>query len=89
MLKKTDQRLEVAAAKPEVQEKAKDEDEMFVPSAMFFTYNPELGPPYRVIVDTNRLFQACADKIDIIDGLSKCLVAKVIPYVTDCVVAEL
>ena len=41
MLKKTDQRLEVAAsAKPVIEEKAKDEDEMFIPSSMFFTYNP-------------------------------------------------
>ena len=89
MLKKTDQRVQQAEAKPATQEKAKDSEEVFEPASMFFSYNPELGPPYRVIVDTTMLFQTCADKIDLIDGLSKCLVAKVIPVVTDCVIAEL
>jgi len=89
MLKASDQRLENAAPTRAVERKPKDSEEIFEPSTMFFSYNPELGPPYRVIVDTNMLFQTCADKIDLIDGLSKCLIAKVIPMVTDCVVGEL
>jgi U3 small nucleolar RNA-associated protein 24 len=89
MLKATDTRLQLTAPPPLPPGAKPDSAEMTTPSSMFFTYNPDLGPPYRVIVDTNMLFQTCADKIDLIDGLSKCLVAKVIPCVTDCVVAEL
>jgi U3 small nucleolar RNA-associated protein 24 len=89
MLKPTDQRLQIAAKPAPQPTQAPDAEEVFTPSSMFFSYNPELGPPYRVIVDTNMLFQTCADKIDLVDGLSKCLIAKVIPFVTDCVIAEL
>lgn len=59
------------------------------PSNLFFSYNQQLGPPFRVIVDTNMLWQTCADKIDLVDGMQGCLYAKVTPVITSCVLAEL
>lgn len=66
-----------------------EEDTETLPSSMFFSYNQALGPPFRILVDTNMLWQTCSDKIDIFDGLEKCLLAKCIPMVTSCVIAEL
>lgn len=90
MIKSTDQRILMNAAAPKEPEQKPDAEAQDVePSHLFFSFNTNLGPPFRVIVDTNMLWQTCADKIDLVDGLQKCLVAKVIPMVTDCVVAEL
>eukprot|EP01056_Protomagalhaensia_sp_Gyna25_P005423 Protomagalhaensia_sp_Gyna_25__5422@NODE_704_length_2805_cov_12_905640_g549_i0_p2_GENE_NODE_704_length_2805_cov_12_905640_g549_i0NODE_704_length_2805_cov_12_905640_g549_i0_p2_ORF_typecomplete_len226_score36_48Fcf1/PF04900_12/7_2e03Fcf1/PF04900_12/3_8e34PIN_9/PF18477_1/1_7e03PIN_9/PF18477_1/9e13NYN_YacP/PF05991_11/0_00058Phage_Gp23/PF10669_9/0_17_NODE_704_length_2805_cov_12_905640_g549_i020862763 len=58
-------------------------------SALFFEYNAQLGPPYRVLMDTNFINFAIQHKTDIFKGMMDCLMAKVIPTVTDCVVAEL
>eukprot|EP00117_Sycon_ciliatum_P043004 scpid100408/ scgid31201/ rRNA-processing protein FCF1 homolog &gt; rRNA-processing protein FCF1 homolog &gt; rRNA-processing protein FCF1 homolog len=60
-----------------------------VSSALFFQYNSQLGPPYRVLIDTNFVNFAIRNKIDIVQGMMDCLYAKCIPYVTDCVIAEL
>jgi U3 small nucleolar RNA-associated protein 24 len=89
MLKSTDKRVNGNTEPVRTESETQKSEEIPQPASMFFSYNPELGPPYRIIVDTNMLFQTCADKIDLMDGLSKCLVAPVIPTVTDCVVAEL
>ena len=90
MIKSTDNRAIVKQpTKKENKTDDSDEEEEILPASMWFSYNKALGPPFRVLVDTNMLFQTCADKIDLIDGLQKCVVAKVIPVVTDCVVAEL
>ncbi|KAK8798837.1 hypothetical protein WA158_007921 [Blastocystis sp. Blastoise] len=59
------------------------------PSNLFFKYNTSLGPPFRVIIDTNFINFSIQNKIDIIQGMMDCLLAKCIPYVTDCVMAEL
>lgn len=58
-------------------------------SNLFFSYNASLGPPYRIIVDTNFFHFAIENKIDLHQGFLDCLLAKCIPIVTDCVVAEL
>ena len=59
------------------------------PSALFFKYNTSLGPPYRVIVDTNFINFSIQNKLDICRAMMDCLLAKCIPCVSDCVIAEL
>lgn len=54
-------------------------------TALFFSYNMSLGPPYQIILDTNFINLAIQNKIDIFDGLMDCLYAKCIPIITDCV----
>ncbi|GAB1601452.1 rRNA-processing protein FCF1 homolog [Argonauta hians] len=58
-------------------------------SALFFTYNTQLGPPYRILLDTNFIHFSVKNKLDLFKGLMDCLYAKCIPYVTDCVFGEL
>ena len=48
-----------------------------------------LGPPYHVIVDTNFINFSIKNRLEINQAMTDCLMAKVTPYVTDCVVAEL
>ncbi|XP_045171409.1 rRNA-processing protein FCF1 homolog [Mercenaria mercenaria] len=58
-------------------------------TALYFRYNTQLGPPYHVLVDTNFINFSIKNKVDIIQGMMDCLYAKCIPYITDCVLAEL
>ena len=58
-------------------------------SALFFRYNPSLGPPYQLLIDTNFLNFSIQNKLDVIKSSMDCLLAKTIPCVTDCVLAEL
>jgi len=58
-------------------------------SALFFSYNTQLGPPFHVILDTNFINFSIKNKLDIIKTMMDCLYAKCIPYVTDCVRGEL
>ncbi|CAN0340496.1 unnamed protein product, partial [Discosporangium mesarthrocarpum] len=60
-----------------------------VPTSMFFAHNSALGPPYHVLVDTNFINFSIKNKLDIVKAMMDCLLAKAIPCVTDCVVAEL
>lgn len=60
-----------------------------VSSALFFQYNTQLGPPYHVLLDTNFINFSIKNKLDIIQNMMDCLYAKCIPYITDCVLAEL
>eukprot|EP00946_MAST-07B_sp_MAST-7B-sp1_P000412 g412.t1 len=59
------------------------------PSALFFAHNEQLGPPYQVLVDTNFINFSIQNKLDICRAMMDCLLAKCIPCVTDCVIAEL
>jgi U3 small nucleolar RNA-associated protein 24 len=59
------------------------------PSAMFFSHNEALAPPYHVIVDTNFINFAIKNKIDLMQGMMDCLYAKCIPCILDSVMAEL
>lgn len=58
-------------------------------TTMFFNYNTHLGPPFHVLCDTNFINFSIKNKLDIQAGMMDCLLAKCIPTVTDCVVAEL
>ncbi|KAG4385957.1 hypothetical protein AAZX31_12G180600 [Glycine max] len=58
-------------------------------SALFFQYNTALGPPYRVLVDTNFINFSIQNKLDLEKGMMDCLYAKCTPCITDCVMAEL
>lgn len=60
-----------------------------VPTAMFFQYNTQLGPPYNVLVDTNFINFSIKNKLEIYKSMMDCLLAKCIPCITDCVMAEL
>lgn len=59
------------------------------PVHMFFSYNKSLGPPYHIIIDTNFINLSIQNKIDLFKAFIDCLLAKCIPYLTDCVIAEL
>ena len=58
-------------------------------SALFFRYNTQLGPPYHVLIDTNFINFSIKNKLDIIQSMMDCMYAKCVPYITDCVMAEL
>lgn len=57
--------------------------------ALFFRYNTNLGPPYRILLDTNFINFSIQNKLDIYTSLMDCLLSKCIPIITDCVVGEL
>lgn len=59
------------------------------PASMFFRFNPALGPPFRVLIDTNFINFSVTNKLDISKAMLDCLAAKVTVCVTDCVIAEL
>lgn len=59
------------------------------PSTLFFNYNTSLGPPYQVICDTNFINFSIKNKLDVKQAFMDCLLAKTIPYVTECIIAEL
>ena len=56
---------------------------------MFFEHNSALGPPYHVLLDTNFINFSIQHKLDIFKSLMDVLVAKAIPCISDCVIAEL
>lgn len=58
-------------------------------SALFFRHNEQLGPPYHVLLDTNFINFSITNKLEIVTCLMDCLLAKAIPSITDCVMAEL
>ncbi len=60
-----------------------------VSTTMFFHYNLQLGPPFRVICDTNFINFSIKNKLDVCQAMMDCLLAKCIPMVTDCIVGEL
>eukprot|EP01062_Namystynia_karyoxenos_P067404 TRINITY_DN61355_c0_g1_i1.p2 TRINITY_DN61355_c0_g1~~TRINITY_DN61355_c0_g1_i1.p2 ORF type:complete len:203 (+),score=88.24 TRINITY_DN61355_c0_g1_i1:94-702(+) len=60
-----------------------------VHSNMYLSHNQALGPPYRVLMDTNFINFSLQNKMDIVQGMMDCLYAKVTPYICSCVMAEL
>ena len=56
---------------------------------LFFEHNTQLGPPYHVLIDTNFINFSIQHKMDVFKSLMECLLAKAIPCITDCVIAEL
>ena len=75
--------------KPEDPNQIKTTEHVQQSSALFFQYNTQLGPPFHVLVDTNFINFSIKNKMDIIQSMMDCLYAKCIPYITDCVMAEL
>ncbi|RDX93424.1 rRNA-processing protein FCF1-like protein, partial [Mucuna pruriens] len=57
-------------------------------SALFFQYNTALGPPYRVLVDTNFINFSIQNKLDLEKGMMDCLYAKCEFEVDDYFLAE-
>ncbi|CAD7080021.1 unnamed protein product [Hermetia illucens] len=93
IIKPTDSRIKdklrlVKKKKPDL-DTIKIHDAPQISSALFFQYNTQLGPPYHIIVDTNFINFSIKSKLDIIQNMMDCLYAKCIPYITDCVRAEL
>ncbi|RKO98998.1 hypothetical protein CXG81DRAFT_28223 [Caulochytrium protostelioides] len=93
VLKPTDSRLkanqEKAAKKAE---KADNELVRHVPrvaSSMFYSLNEAIVPPYQIIVDTNFINFAIRNRLEPVQAMMDCLLAKCIPCVTDCVIGEL
>lgn len=59
------------------------------PSALFFSYNDQLGPPYHVLIDTNFINFSIQNKMDMFKGMLDLLLGKVFICVSDCVIGEL
>lgn len=91
MVKADDQRIKKNQDKPKGSEEDKElvRSVPQVSSALFFQFNQSIKPPYQVIIDTNFFNFSIQKKIDIVRGMMDCLLAKCIPIVTDCVIAEL
>jgi U3 small nucleolar RNA-associated protein 24 len=95
MIKQTDKRTETPAQVSKESDKKLDEipktvkEVLKVSSAMFFQANSNLRPPYQVLIDTNFLNFSIMNKLDVHKSLMDCLLAKAVPCVTDCVIAEL
>lgn len=96
LLSSTDNRLEVQArskqANAPVISQAPDSARLAAnppPASMFFRYNPSLGPPFRVLIDTNFINFSVSNKLDIAKSMLDCLAARTTVCVTDCVIAEL
>jgi len=80
----------VEKAKKETEAKKTAEKQIAqTPTALFFQYNTQLGPPYHVLVDTNFINFSIKNKLEIYKSMMDCLLAKCIPCITDCVMAEL
>lgn len=60
-----------------------------ISSSMFFSENLSLGPPYRILVDTNFINFSVMNKLDVIKAATDCLFAKCDICITDCVIGEL
>ena len=58
-------------------------------TSLFFRYNTALGPPYQLLLDTNFINFSIQNKLDIVTSAMDCLLAKVTPLITDCVMGEL
>ncbi|KAL1420055.1 hypothetical protein MTO96_024642 [Rhipicephalus appendiculatus] len=95
MISLRDQRLKEKDRLPPKKKKKEDPHAIKVSeaphysSALFFKYNTQLGPPFRILIDTNFINFAIKNKLDVIQSMMDCLYAKCIPYVTDCVIGEL
>jgi len=94
MIKPSDPRLkdnvEKAAKKVEQQAQGEAKKQVAqVSSALFLSHNTSLGPPFRILVDTNFINFSIQNKIELVQGMMDCLMAKCIPTITDCVLAEL
>jgi U3 small nucleolar RNA-associated protein 24 len=81
--KQSEARNEAKKKGPKVREHAQ------VSSALFFKYNTAMVPPYQVLLDANFINFSIQLKLDVFKSLMDCLLAKCVPCVTDCILAEL
>jgi len=58
-------------------------------SSLFFQFNTNLKPPYRILLDTNFINSSIQNKCDPFKCMMDVMLAKCIPCLTDCVMAEL
>lgn len=86
---KASERAAPRKKKPEDPQTLKIHEAPQASSALFFQYNTQLGPPYHILIDTNFINFSIKNKLDIIQNMMDCLYAKCVPYITDCVLAEL
>lgn len=93
ILNPKDARLKVNKAKKKKKVKTFQDEKIIeaprVASQMFFKFNNALGPPYRILIDTNFINFSIQNKLDVFTAAMNCLLAKCIIMVTDCVMAEL
>lgn len=78
-IKARDERLKPAPEKPK-EKKPGDEVTNHVqaaPTNMFFAANTALGPPYRVLVDTNFVSHAIRAKLDLLPAMMDLYVHRV------------
>jgi U3 small nucleolar RNA-associated protein 24 len=47
-----------------------------IASSLFLSHNAALGPPYRVLVDTNFINFSLQNKLELVSGMMDCLYAK-------------
>ena len=47
-----------------------------LPASLFLSHNESLGPPYRVLVDTNFINFSLQNKVELVQGMMDCLMAK-------------
>ena len=85
--RKTNQKDKAVADAKKAEEKKKHIE--VAASSMFFQHNSALGPPYRVLVDTNFINFSLQNKLELVQGMMDCLYAKTIPCITTCVISEL
>ena len=88
IISKNDGRLKAKEVATRVQEFDVRNHEQ-IPVALWFKHNQALGPPYRVIVDTNFINFSIKNKIEMVRGMMDCLLAKCTPVILDSVMAEL
>eukprot|EP00397_Hematodinium_sp_SG-2012_P051954 GEMP01061176.1.p1 GENE.GEMP01061176.1~~GEMP01061176.1.p1 ORF type:complete len:199 (+),score=30.82 GEMP01061176.1:101-697(+) len=90
LIKKNDSRTQVTAVKkPQDKAKATVREHVQANSSLFFQYNTNLKPPFRIILDTNFINLSIQNKCDPFKQMMELLLAKCIPCITDCVMAEL
>lgn len=82
-------KIKKVSKKDKIRTKVEQSNVKLPSSTLFFNYNQSLGPPYQIICDTNFINFSIKNKLDVKQGLLDCLLAKTIPYVTDCIIAEL
>jgi len=92
-LNPNDERLKAATKAKATIKKEKKENEVRevvkANSSLFFQYNTNLKPPYQLLLDTNFLNMSIQMKLDVFKASMECLLAKCVPCITDCVMAEL
>ena len=54
----------------------KERDIVQEPTHLFLNYNTALGPPYRIILDTNFINLSISNKLDIFKNSMDCLLGK-------------